>query len=86
MKMKRINTFQRLSLQEKIKILYVEGTFITSIRYYQYKINLYLLNGNYLEVFYHHKKDLIEKIELMERGNTRMKFYLDQVKLFDLPV
>jgi len=82
--MNRLKTFQQLSLSEKIKILYVEGTFITSIRYYQYKINLYLFNGNYLEVFYHHKKDIIEKIEPLEPKNTRMKFYLDQVKLIDI--
>jgi hypothetical protein len=79
-------TFEKLSLHDKIKTLYVKGTFITSIRYYEYKINLYLFNGIYLEVFYHHKKDQIEKIEQLQRSNTRMKFYLDQVKLCGLPI
>lgn len=82
----QLKTFQKLSLTDKIRQLYHDGTFVTSIRYYEYKINLYLFNGHYLEVFYHHKKDLIEKIELLEMDNTRMKFYLDQVKLPDLPV
>jgi len=83
--MMHLKTFQNLSLPDKIRQLYHDGTFVTSIRYYEYKINLYLFNGYFLEVFYHHKKDMIEKIELLERKNTRMKFYLDQVKLSDMP-
>lgn len=74
--------FKRLNLRRQIKLLYEEGTFVVAIRYYGYKINLYLLNDYYVEVFYNHKKDLIEKIELLQtRNNTRMKFYSDQVRL-----
>jgi hypothetical protein len=73
--------FSGLSMREKIKTLYVEGTFIVAIRYYGYKINLYLLNNYYIEVFYNHKLDMIEKIELMEKSHTRMKFYSDQISL-----
>lgn len=79
-------TFKRLNLRKQIKILYEEGTFVVAIRYYGYKINLYLLNNYYVEVFYNHKHDLIEKIDLLQmRNNTRMKFYSDQVRLpFDI--
>lgn len=76
------NKFNSLSLREKIKKLYEEGTFIVAIRYYGYKVNLYLLHNYYVEVFYNHKKDLIEKVEPLDMNkNTRMKFYSDQIRL-----
>jgi len=52
-----------------------------SIRYYEYKVNLYLLGSIYLEVFVNHKFSSIEKILLLDTNHTRMKFYSDQIKL-----
>ena len=52
-----------------------------SIRYYGYKVNLYLLGNFYLEVFYNHKKDLIEKIVPLDIHHSRMDFYAAQIKL-----
>lgn len=73
--------FLSLSLQEKIKLLFQNGNFIVAIRYYGYKINLYLLNNFYVEVFYNHKRDIIERIELLPAFHSRMKFYSDQITL-----
>jgi len=73
--------FERLSFDKKIKILYEKGNFVVAIRYYGYKVNLYLLGSDYIEVFYNHKKDLIEKIHLLDMNHSRMKFYYDQIKL-----
>jgi len=73
--------FALLTIPEKTQRLYTEGQFIVAIRYYGYKINLYLLHGEYFEVFYHHKEDRIEKIDQMDFGHTRMKFYADQINL-----
>lgn len=75
--------FDSLSLKEKIKRLYEDGTFIVNIRYYGYKVNLYLIYGHYVEVFYNHKRDVIEKIALMDKDHSRQKFYCDQIKLPD---
>ena len=52
-----------------------------AIRYYRYKVNLYLLDSDYVEVFINHKQTLIERIALLDRSHTRMKFYSDQIKL-----
>jgi hypothetical protein len=68
-------------LDKMIQTLYREGTFIVSIRYYGYKINLYLVANFYVEVFYNHKYDVIERIELLKRKNKRIKFYADQISL-----
>ena len=73
--------FFSFSLREKIRTLYEKGTFIVAIRYYGYKINLYLLNDYYVEVFYNHKLDKIEKVELMKSSHSRIKFYTDQISL-----
>ena len=76
--------FKKLSIQDKIDLLFRQGTFVVSIRYYGYKINLYLLQNYFVEVFYNHKKDKIEKIEVMEKTNKRIKFYSDQIRLPDI--
>lgn len=68
-------------LDKMIQTLYLEGTFIVSIRYYGYKINLYLVANFYVEVFYNHKYDVIERIEPLKRNNKRIKFYADQISL-----
>ncbi len=73
--------FKKLSLFKRIKLLYVDGEFITSVRYYRYKINLFLVYGFYVEAFYHPKTDRIEKIVIFDAKNSRRKFYTDQIKL-----
>ncbi|MBW3467852.1 hypothetical protein [Arthrospiribacter ruber] len=73
--------FKNLPLHKKIHLLYTEGTFVVAIRYYAHKVNLYLLDNEYIEVFYNHKLDKIEKIDFLNLHHTRMKFYLDQIQL-----
>lgn len=73
--------FLELEQKDQIKQLYTEASFIVAIRYYGYKINLYLLHGSYVEVFYNHKLDLIEKILPLDFNHSRMKFYQDQISI-----
>ncbi len=73
--------FTRLSLDEKTKWVYFNGELITSIRYYAYKVNLYLIGSFMVELFYHHSQDRIEKIELLDQKSKRINFYADQVRL-----
>ena len=68
-------------LRNQIGLLYQEGSCVMSIRYYGYKVNLYLMGNSYLEVFYNHKKDFIEKIIPLDVHHSRMNFYVDQIKL-----
>lgn len=70
-----------LTLDDMVQTLYRDGTFVVSIRYYKYKINLYLISNFYVEVFYNHKLDKIERAELLKRNNKRLKFYADQISL-----
>lgn len=73
--------FSEFPIHKKIKFLYERGTFIVAIRYYNYKVNLYLLNNYYVEVFFNHKLARIEKVELMDASSSRIKFYTDQIKI-----
>ncbi|MGY6522530.1 MAG: hypothetical protein ACXIUD_12410 [Mongoliitalea sp.] len=73
--------FNKLPLHKKIQKLYTEGTFIVGIRYYSHKVNLYLLEDRYVEVFYNHKLDKIDTIDFLPEKHSRMKFYLDQINL-----
>jgi hypothetical protein len=68
-------------LEKKISLLYEHATFVMAIRYYRYKINLYLLGNEYLEVFVDHKNSSIDRISLLDTRHSRMKFYYDQIKL-----
>ncbi|AKP51439.1 hypothetical protein [Cyclobacterium amurskyense] len=76
--------FSRLSIHKKIQKLYTEGTFVVAIRYYTHKVNLYLLGEEYVEVFYNHKHDRIDKIDFLNHSHSRMKFYLDQIRLSEI--
>lgn len=73
--------FRNLPLHKKIQLLYTEGTFVVAIRYYGHKVNLYLLNNEYIEVFYNHKLDKIDRIDFLNTAHSRMKFYLDQIQI-----
>lgn len=73
--------FFSLKLDDRIQTLYTDGTFVVSIRYYKHKINLYLMSNFYVEVFYNHKYDKIERVELLKRNTKRVKFYADQISL-----
>jgi len=73
--------FLHQSFTRQIGLLYEHGICVMNIRYYGYKVNLYLLGDFYLEVFYNHKKDQIEKILPLNTRHSRMNFYAAQIKL-----
>jgi hypothetical protein len=77
----KCSEFAELMLKEQISLLYEQGTFVMAIRYYKYKVNLYLLGNYYLEVFINHKLTRIEKIVPLDPSHSRLKFYADQVTL-----
>ena len=73
--------FNELSLGKKMQWILQEGEFLMDIRYYAFKVNLYRVKDQLIEVFYYHKQDQIASIHPLDRDSTRMQFYADQVKL-----
>ena len=78
--------FEELTLADQITLLYEKGTFVMSIRYYKYKVNLFLLGNYYLEVFVNHKLSRIDKIVPLDPMHSRIKFYADQISLREMGV
>ncbi len=39
------------------------------------------MSNFYVEVFYNHKLDKIDRVELLKRNTKRVKFYADQIRL-----
>ena len=76
-----INKFFDCTIPEQCRIIYREGEFLMAIRYYEYKVNLYVLGDQLVEVFYNHKLDKIHKIQLIDNTSNRMNFYADQVNI-----
>ena len=76
--------FYKLDTSEQCRILYLQGEFLMAIRYYKFKVNLYSLGSELVEVFYNHKLDRIHKIQSLDRSSNRMNFYADQVSLNSL--
>ena len=62
-------------------MLYLEGEFLMAIRYYEFKVNLYSLGSELVEVFYNHKLDRIHKIQSLDQSSKRMNFYADQISI-----
>lgn len=73
--------YKELSFDRKVRTLYEEGSFVMAIRYYRYKINLYILGNFYVEVFVDHKDSRIARISRLDAGCSRLSFYTDQIKL-----
>jgi hypothetical protein len=73
--------YKKLTFNDKVKRLYEDGSFVMAIRYYQYKVNLYLMGNFYVEVFVEHKDSTITKISLLDKDSSRLTFYSDQIKL-----
>jgi len=73
--------FVQLPREIQFEWLYQRGDFVMDIRYYGFKVNLYQLGSFYVEVFYHHKQDRIERLQLLDQESSRMNFYADQIKI-----
>ena len=79
-----IDKFFECTVAEQCRIIYRQGEFVMAIRYYEYKVNLYVLGDQLIEVFYSHKLDKIHRIQLIDNASKRMNFYADQVSLEEL--
>jgi hypothetical protein len=75
--------FNNLSLNKKGEILFSKGSYIAVRNYYNYKVQLYSLNGFYIEVWYHPKLNSIDKIETLE-NEKNLNLYLPDIEILEL--
>ncbi len=72
-----------LSMDEKGGFLFSEGSYIAVRDYYNYKVQLYSLNGFYVEVWYNPVTNSIDKIESLKSEKT-LKLYLSDIDIMKL--
>ncbi|WP_109832375.1 hypothetical protein [Reichenbachiella versicolor] len=77
----RVDSFIKMPLNDQINHLYRYGSFVTDIRYYAHKVNLYLIKDEYYEVFVSQKSLVIENITPLDFQSNRLDLYLDQIEL-----
>lgn len=77
----RTDSFIAKPLNDQINHLYRYGSFVADIRYYAHKVNLYLIDGDYYEVFVNQKSLVIENITPLDFQSNRLDFYLEQIEL-----
>lgn len=82
--MKQPIDFTNLSLEVQIQYLYENASFVADIRYYDQKVNLFLLEGVYYEVFISNKSVTVTDICTLDFTSSRLDFFLDQIKLKNL--
>lgn len=54
--------FDKLTLGERANLVWKEGEFLTTTVYLNRRVNLYSLNGQFIEMWYDAAGNLIEKI------------------------
>ena len=62
--------FNKLSLDDKGTLVFNEGKFLSTRKYYQQTIVLYSYNDFFIEVFYNSNINLIANIQIMKDNKT----------------
>ncbi len=70
------NSFDTLDIKQKGRILFTQGKNLAVIQDKNHVVNLFLLDNFYVEVYYHHKDNRIQKIEVLE-DMRRLDLYID---------
>jgi len=71
-------TFEELSLEEKIDLLTCKGSYLMSRKNSMYNIFLYGVSGLYVEVLYFRKNNRIQNI-IEISSNKVMDYYLEEM-------
>jgi hypothetical protein len=71
--------FTSLPAHKRRDLLWDEGQFVETIKYYRFKANLYALHSFFVEVFFNYGSSDIEKIEVASE-DTLIK-YVDHIDI-----
>lgn len=72
--------FKTLTIYQRAELLCKHGEFICGRKYKNYKVSLYAMQGNYVEVWLSPKKEDIESIEVITDSNI-LDLYLVNISL-----
>lgn len=79
-----LKTFYSRTIKQRVKLLKRSGEFISSISYYGFNIDLYIMSGHYFEAFYNRYTCRLDEVDLMDPKDDRLNRYAAEVNLVDL--
>jgi hypothetical protein len=78
------NLFYSRTIKGRLKLLKRCGEFISRIRYYGFNIELYTMDGSYVEVYYNRYTDKLDAVDMIDATEERLNRYAVGVNLGDL--
>lgn len=78
------NVFYSHNLNERMALVNKFGEFISRIKYYGFYINLYVLETQFVEVYYNMHSNTIEKVEILSPLDSRLNIYAGGVDIRDI--
>ena len=78
------DTFFSRTIKQRVKLLKRSGEFISSISYYGFNIDLYIMSGHYFEAFYNRYTYRLDDVDIMDPKDDRLNRYAVGVTLADL--
>ena len=79
-----INRFYSNNLNDRMKIVNHSGEFIWRIKYYGFYINLYVVESEFVEVYYNSHTNAIEDVEIIDCKEPRLAIYAGYVNISDV--
>ena len=78
------DAFFSRSIKQRVKLLKRNGELISSIRYYGFNIDLYIMQGHYFEAFYNRYTYRLDEVDIMDPKDDRLNRYAAEVNLAEL--
>jgi len=79
---KNLDLFNAVDFHGKAVMIFEQGEFISTRFYYQMAVNLYVMPGFMVEVYYSQYLNKIERIEVLKE-DKQIERHLDQIELTD---
>ena len=76
--------FNKLSLEERMTYVAMEGDLIAEIKHFSYKICLYTVEGYYIEVFYDLRTNYLTDVAILDPEDARISLYANTVDISGL--
>lgn len=74
-------SFNSINLHTKAEFVFNKGEYISSIEYYGCKVELFIVGGFYVEVFYNLHSEELEEIEILDEQEKRLQLYAASVDI-----
>ncbi len=78
------DSFNFIDLETKAQYVFGYGEYISTIEYYGNKVDLYIVEGFYIEAFYNGQTGDLEQIQILEHEERRLQLYSRAVDINSL--